>query len=368
MPRERNREVIRQWNLVQEISASTYGRTIAELATQFGVHTRTIRRDLEALQKAGFPLYDDETDSGTRWKINREVFKGLVEAGLTLPELCALYFSRTLLAYLAGTPYEADLKSGFGKIEKALSPRLRKYLDRLPGMLTAKQQPIKKREPKHAEILARLTSAILEQRKVSMRYNSFNSRRVNDYIVEPYRLAYAEGGLYLFAFVPAYHEMRTFAVERIERLSPLDERFSPVQQLPPEPFGDSLGVNSGTPERVVIEFQPAAAPHVLERQWHRTQVVKQRPDGSVVLTIQVCLDFALRAWILSFGPLAHVVEPKALAERIYEQLEEAREHYAPRIDFDLAEPATPARAVRTARLPFARLPRSRPPHTSRRPS
>ena len=34
-----------------------------------------------------------------------------------------------------------------------------------------------------------------------------------EYIVEPLRLSYAEGGLYLTAWVPAYLEIRTFAAE-----------------------------------------------------------------------------------------------------------------------------------------------------------
>ena len=59
--------------------------------------------------------------------------------------------------------------------------------------------------------------AILGRRRVRMRYHSFSSQQIKDYIVEPYRLAYAQGGLYLQAFVPEYSEMRTFAAQRIEQ-------------------------------------------------------------------------------------------------------------------------------------------------------
>ena len=40
------------------------------------VKTRTIRRDLQALQEAGFPLFDDRSheDGRTRWKINGQPF------------------------------------------------------------------------------------------------------------------------------------------------------------------------------------------------------------------------------------------------------------------------------------------------------
>src|SRR5713101_5485588 len=103
----RNSEVIRQWTILREIEqARGGGVTIDELASRCDVTTRTIRRDLQALEEAGFPLYDDRThdDGHTRWRINGQAFKGLA-AGLTLAELCALYFSRTLLESLSGTPF-----------------------------------------------------------------------------------------------------------------------------------------------------------------------------------------------------------------------------------------------------------------------
>lgn len=356
MARERNREIVRQWQVVRAIEEARLGKTIAELAAEFSVHQRTIRRDLEALQRAGFPLYDDKRDGGTRWKLNRDVFKGLVDTGLTLRELCALYFSRTLLECLAGTPFQRDLRSAFGKLEGALNPTLREYLDELPGVLAAKPEPVKRRGPQHHAIVAQLLQASLEHRRVSMRYDSFASGAEKEYTVEPHRLAYAEGGLYLFAFVPLYGQMRTFAVERIRHLSPRDEHFQPMPAEGGELFGDSLGVYTGEPETVVIEFAPAAARHVLEREWHRSQQATTGPGGEVRLTMTVCVDFSLQAWILSFGPLARVITPRRLADRIFEQIEEAREQYAPRIPLD-GVPERPAPDRRQPSLPLARTAR-----------
>ena len=62
-----------------------------------------------------------------------------------------------------------------------------------------------------------------------MRYHSFSSNREKDYVIEPYRLVFAQGGLYLVAFVPEYKQLRTFAVERILSLSLTEERFEPME-------------------------------------------------------------------------------------------------------------------------------------------
>src|SRR5438105_13713059 len=114
----RNAEVIRQWTILREIErARGGGATIDELAALCSVTTRTIRRDLQALEEAGFPLYDDRShdDGRTRWRVNGQAFKGLA-TGLTLAELCALYFSRTLLESLSGTPFKDDVESAFEKL------------------------------------------------------------------------------------------------------------------------------------------------------------------------------------------------------------------------------------------------------------
>ena len=161
----------------------------------------------------------------------------------------------------------------------------------------------------------------------SLLYYSKSSERTKTYLIHPYRLAYAQGGLYLLAYVPEYGEVRTFAVERIEDLSLLEERFTPIEELPDAAFPHSLGVHSGPPERVEMAFQPAVAEYISARQWHQSQTIQESPDGGVALTLNVCLDQALKSWILSFGPFARVMWPERLAREIAEQFAEARARY-----------------------------------------
>ena len=145
--------------------------------------------------------------------------------------------------------------------------------------------------------------------------------------MHPYRLAYAHGALYLLAYVPEYAEVRTFAVDRISELSLREDSFTPIEDLPDEAFPHSLGVHSGPPERVEIEFQPAAADYVRTRTWHASQQLRETDNGGVAITLDVCLDRALESWILSFGPFARVVSPDRLIRTIAGQFQEARAQY-----------------------------------------
>jgi predicted DNA-binding transcriptional regulator YafY len=330
----RNAEVVRQWTILREVErARSAGVTIDDLASLCGVTTRTIRRDLQALEEAGFPLFDDRSgdDGRTRWQINGQAFKGLA-AGLTLAELCALYFSRTLLESLSGTPFRDEVERAFEKLASALTPHMRQFLDQLPRVIitkaATKTDAADESGLRQQQIAARALEATLHLRQATILYYSKSSDRTKSYLVHPYRLAYAQGGLYLLAFVPEYGEVRTFATERIQDISLLEERFTPMEELPETAFPHSLGVHSGPPERVEIDFQPTAADYVRARQWHPSQRVADTAAGGVRITLDVCIDRALHGWILSFGPFARVVSPETLAREIARQIEEARAQYS----------------------------------------
>jgi predicted DNA-binding transcriptional regulator YafY len=322
----RNQEVIRQWKILHALESSRHGASIDGLASELAVTTRTIRRDLAALQESGFPLYDERDDDGrVRWRLDGQVLKGL-ETGFTLAEICALYLSRNLLEAVSGTPFQRDLALAFARLEKMLSPRMRQFLDRLPSILVAKPGP--RASVSAPDTVARLLDATLHFRVARMRYHSVSSARVKDYLVHPYRLAFAQGGLYLLAYVPEYEAVRTFAIDRIASVSLEKQTFTPTQQIGDEAFGNSLGVNTGPAVHVEIRFAKQVAPYVRARVWHTSQQVRDEPDGAITLTMEVCHDWALRSWILSWGAFAEVASPAALAEDIRSDLQSAAAQYS----------------------------------------
>jgi predicted DNA-binding transcriptional regulator YafY len=323
----RNQEVIRQWKVLHALEASRHGVGIDALAGELDVTTRTIRRDLAALQEAGFPLYDERDDQGrVRWRLDGQVLKG-IETGFTLSELCALYLSRNLLEAVAGSPFQRDLTNAFARLERMLSPRMRQFLDRLPTVLAAKPGPRAHPADAASDIVGRLLDATLHCRVVTMRYHSVSSGREKDYLIHPYRLAFAQGALYLLAFVPEYQDIRTFAIDRIASVSIDKATFTPRQPIGDDVFAHSLGVNTGPPARVEIEFDARVAPYIRARVWHASQQLIEGPDGQLTLAMDVCHDWALRSWILSWGPYGRVRTPISLAKEIESDLQSAERKY-----------------------------------------
>ena len=336
----RNAEVIRQWSILRDLESSRRV-TIDDLAERTGVSTRTIRRDLEALQSAGFPLFDEVHDGKKYWTLEQRAFRRLDDTGFTLAELTAIYFSRSLVECLAATPFQRDVRTAFDKLAAALTPGMRQFLDRLPLVIQAKAEPgsqslsddpstpataSRHAAPRSARV-AQLLDATLHHRRTVMRYHSFSSNREKEYVIDPYRLVFAQGSLYVVGYVAEYAELRTFAVERIQSLSVTEERFQPVD-LPADAFANSLGVNEGTPERIEIVFEPRIARYLKDRVWHSSQQTQEAADGTLTMTLNVCNDWALRSWILGFGPLARVVSPSELVRQIQDEADRTRLQYA----------------------------------------
>jgi predicted DNA-binding transcriptional regulator YafY len=324
----RNAEVIRQWNLLRVVEVARVGKTVRELADELAVTTRTIYRDLDALQTVGFPLTNETRDGKTYWTLSGSPFKHLEELGFSLSELCALYLSRRMLEALTGLPFQTTLSGAFGKFERDLPPLMRQYLNKLPSVVTALPSAGKpKRHAGKDVFVDQLVNACLQRRQVRMRYFSLSHEREGDYLVWPVRIIYMQGTLYLRAWVPAYGELRTFATHRIKTLTVLEDGFTPEAHWE-EDAKAPLGSAGGPPMHVVLRFERSLAPLVRERTYYPSQTTTLLPDLSLRFEMDACDDAWLRSFILQFGHRVQVVSPRSLADTIIEELELARGHYA----------------------------------------
>ena len=322
----RNAEVIRQWRILKRIEAGRY-TTAQDLAEEHGVTERTIRRDIEALQEAGFPLYDERSEGRKVWRLI-EGYRQRLTQTFTLAELSALYFSKNLMAFLGGSPFATDLEAAFGKIKEALPARSLPYLERIQDLFVARPDPWKDYSKKK-EVIAELLDAVLHQRSAKIAYFSFNSKKTKTYTVDPYRLVYWHGGLYLYARAAEYKEVRTFAVERIQNITVSDETFEvPADFNPSEYARGAFGIAGGKPETVEIVFDAEVAGYIRERVWHESQELGEGKDGSVVVRLHVAPGFELKQWVKSFLPHVRVQKPASLRTQIARELEAARKKFA----------------------------------------
>lgn len=321
----RNAQLIRQWAILKQIEHNRW-TTISDLADHHIVSTKTIRRDLAALMEAGFPLYDERYDGKVYWRLNEE-YKGLPLASLSLSETASLYFSKKLLINLAAPPFSTDIESAFKKIESALPEKNIQFLDSLDSMITVRADAPKDLD-QHKGTIRVLMESIGEEFRVRMQYYSVHSQKRKAYTVHPYRLLYFRSGLYLFAYVEEYQQIRTFAVERIESLEKLPEHFEKPADFTVENYLEtSFGVIKEEPSDVEITFASDVAEYVRSRVWHHSQQCREIGGGRISMKMHVGGEFELASWILSFGASATVIGPERLRRRVESDLTRAMENY-----------------------------------------
>jgi proteasome accessory factor B len=306
----RGDQLIRQWKIVSLLSGRA-GRSLDQIKGELGVTKRTIQRDIDVLEAAGFPVISQSRDGTVYWRL-LDSTKESAELSFTLPELMALYFSRDLLKVLRGSPMQEALDSALQKIGARLPASGHDLLRRLKEQ-TAVSVTGWKDYSKSSETISALNRAIRRQLTVRITHKPLKVPEVRTRIVDPYRLWYTGGGLYLVVYDHGKSAIRTFAVERISGVSTTNQRFEIQEGFDFEAFQrTAFPVHGGTPQLVRIRFSPDQAPYIMERHWHDSQKLYPQDNGSVILELQVASLWEVKRWLFGWGADAEVLTPKNL--------------------------------------------------------
>jgi proteasome accessory factor B len=112
------------------LAAANGNGTVRHFVDQTGVSEKTIRRDLDLLKQAGFPLVEVVGERGRKhWQLDGGA--SIAQLRFTLEEAAALYLGRQFLEPLAGTYFFDGARSAFNKIRATLGPSSLRYLEQL---------------------------------------------------------------------------------------------------------------------------------------------------------------------------------------------------------------------------------------------
>jgi len=300
----------------------THGITPQEIARRTGMAKRTVYRDLKAIEmELGIPVWSD----GGRWGVEAEAF--LPPLRLTLSEAMAIFLSARLLARYMDK-HDPVLASAFTKLEEGLPPSLRAHVERTVQDLANRDV-----DPAFNRHVGDLTKAWADRRVVEFEYlpapysGTRGPRRatVRPYLLEPSLQTHA---LYLIGFDEDREAMRTFKVERIRDLAVLPRTFDDPESDVVAQLRRAWDIIADQPAvEVVLRFRPEVAGRVMEAQWHPSQRVTPRPDGSLDWRATVAGTIEIRLWILSWGSDVEVLAPSALREDVVSTLRAALERY-----------------------------------------
>ena len=314
----RGDQLARQWRLIQRLARSRGGATPDELAEDLGCVRRTVYRDLDALMYAGFPVVSEKRDGHVHYRFLDSFAVG--DVPFTPDEILALAFGEDLLRTLEGTVFHDSVQSALAKIRAGLSPELSRFLEQLGQSFRVLPGP-HKRYRDYRDTIQVLNDAVLARRTLHMRYRTGRTGETATRRLDPYRVWYRSGGLYVVGHDHRSGEVRTFAVERIQRIAPSEAHFRVREDFDFDAYvGQAFGVVSEPASKVRIRFDRSWAPHVEERTWHPSQTLRRLRGGGIELEMEVGGLLELKSWVLSFGSGAEVLAPETLREAVRVEL------------------------------------------------
>lgn len=299
------------------------GLSQAELARRLGVNRSTINRDLPDLPKQIYAEVDG------RWKIDRAAY--LVNVRLNLNEALALHLATRLLATRTDrqNPHAAAALRKLGVSLEKLAPRISRHMlqsaDRMDDSREQRQDPV------YLAVLERLTLAWAEQRVVRVWHRHVDDR-VFEYDFEPYFIEpYAVGQTtHVIGLRRPPGAVRTFKIERLERVELLRESYDLPPDFNPQVFLRSawgIWFSEGEPVRVILQFSTRAARRVKETRWHPTQELQDLPSGGVLWQADVAEPQEMLPWVRGWGADVEVMGPKELRHRMEVESRAAAELY-----------------------------------------
>lgn len=257
------------------------GRTLAQLQSELGVAKRTVQRDIAVLEGAGFPITSEMRNGTVFWRFI-EGFRADSPISLDLTEQMALYFSRGLFKPLQGTPVYESLESAIQKIGSQLPPQGLRFLREMNQAISVSSFGWK--DYSHSKhVFEALARAVFHRFTVRLSHRAAQYDEAIEREVDPYRLWYVNNAVYLVGHDHWKHDLRVFAVDRIQWVKPTNRRFEIPADFDFEKFtATAFNMIWGETQEVKIRFSPWQARFIRERTWHPSQQIESQTGGSMI--------------------------------------------------------------------------------------
>ena len=299
--------------------------SFAVLLQELEISPATLKRDLEYLRsRLGAPIEYDRERNGYR-------FAETPQAG-GRHELPGLWFNEAELYSLLTAHQLLSGLDGAGLLSRHLQPlldRIRSLVGQGDGgeaaeHLAARIKVVTAwRRPVASRFFERVAQALLERRRLRLRYFTRARGTASLRDVSPQRLVHYRNTWYLDAWCHRTDALRRFALDAIEAAEPLEQpaRELPLGEVQAEmDAGYGIYATGSRRQWATLHFDATAARWASREEWHPEQKGRWLPDGGYELKLPYADATELVMDVLRQGAQARVVAPPALVQAVKRQL------------------------------------------------
>ena len=286
----------------------------SDLAQRLEVNVRTLRRYIIMLQDLGIPIEAERGRNGAY----------VLSAGFKLPPM--MFTNEEALAVIMGlisarrlnlADTDRAVESALAKLERVMPSDLKNRLRALTETITLRDKTSFASPPQEA-ILSAISDAAQRQRRVHLHYQP-DQGAASERDFDPYGLTFHQQRWYVVGYCHLRRDLRSFRLDRITRVAPLDAHFSRPEGF--DPLAYVMQSIATMPRRFAFELLLKTDLNTARRQvFESLGVLEIESDGVVLRGSVEDLDWLARQ-ISIFSFDFTVREPEELKNEIAKHAE-----------------------------------------------
>jgi predicted DNA-binding transcriptional regulator YafY len=314
-PADCGRASLQRVLFIHERLGNGHRATAVSLAAALETSARTIKRDIEFMRdRLGAPIAWDAAAHTYAYTRPCNILPLLrIDAG----EALALTLAGKTFAAWQGNALGRALTAALEKIAGVIGGAVSLPVSEISDLVYQHDDPTRDAEHRH---FATALEAIRRRRGLRIVYQkpragaSPETRHIH-----PLHLACLDHRWVLIAHDPARRAPRNFLLARIRAAAATTTTFVPPAGFDLKTYlRGSLGrFTGGEDTEVRLRFDAELAPYLRERPWHHSQIITDRPDGSIEITLRLNNLTDVRRHILACGRHIEVLAPATLRETIH---------------------------------------------------
>lgn len=182
------------------------------------------------------------------------------------------------------------------------------------------------------EYINDLFEAIKNKVALRIHYQPYTQPAPTEKIVYPYLLKEFRNRWFLFGGEKNAKRITIYALDRIKKIKPASDQYLENNLFAPnEYFKHLIGVSvpeGAKPEIIEIKVFKQAVPYLLSKPIHfNQQTLKSFKDGSILIQLNVIVNYELKSILLSYGSGIEVKKPKVFREAMMNEINSMRKNY-----------------------------------------
>ncbi len=292
--------------------------------TKNGVKRRQIFEDIKFMESdQGWSIPLEKIREGKRvyYKYSNTKFS-IKQSSINESEANQIKETLTILSRFKGMPQ-------FNWIEELLI--------RLETTFNLKQQP----KPiigfeqnvylKGLEFFNYLFNALFYKIVLNITYKSYRQKISVDIELHPYFLKQYNNRWFLFGYNEKENAISNLALDRIISINEINKNFIENQDIDfEEYFDDIIGVTVKSNlerQKILLQISNQLWPYIESKPIHGSQKVKQKNDESIIIELNLQINFEFISLIFSYGSEIKIIAPESLKNKIIDKAEKLLQQY-----------------------------------------